>query len=266
MLLLLFSGTTGGTVNYSLTCDAGAYVLSGQAATLTRGYSLACDAGAYTLTGQDATLIYGHQLALDAGAYSLSGQDAILTRGYQLACDAGAYVLSGQDATLTYSPGGAPVNYTLSCDAGAYVLTGQDADLVYTSRATGGGVPKWNPYRPQGETEEQKRIRREAQGIIAKAKVKGADIPALFEQAKQVSGLIKADIDRLEKQAAEYQELLTKRRTQARIEAFAMAQNDALAQKQLQQALVEIQIQAELMAQQAEELDIVFIAVMLAAL
>ena len=158
-LLILFSGTTGGTVNYSLACDAGAYVLSCQAATLTRGYSLACDAGAYTLTGQNATLVYGHQLALDAGAYSLAGQDAILTRGYQLACNAGAYVLTGKDATLTYSPGGAPVNYTLTCDAGAYVLTGQDTDLVYTSRATGGGawpIFKLRNYHDEDEEEKKK--------------------------------------------------------------------------------------------------------------
>lgn len=51
-------------------------------------YTLACDAGAYVIAGQDATLVY------TPGA----GPTA-----YSLNCDAGAYVISGQAAILTWS-------------------------------------------------------------------------------------------------------------------------------------------------------------------
>lgn len=131
---------------------------------------------------------------------------------------------------------------------------------------TGGGVPHWNPYRPTGETEEQKRARREAQGIIQRAKQPKADIQELFKEAATVSTFLKSDIERLEKQAVEYQALIDQRRTKARAEALAIARNDALATRQLQAQLIEIQLMAERQAQQIEELDVVFMAVMLAAL
>lgn len=51
-------------------------------------YTLACDAGAYTISGQDATLVY------TPGATPVA---------YTLACEAGAYVISGQAATLVWS-------------------------------------------------------------------------------------------------------------------------------------------------------------------
>ena len=72
----------GGAGTYTLTCDVGAYVYTGQAATLNRGITLSCAAGAYTYAGQAATL----------------------NRGITLACAAGAYVYVGNDATLTYVP------------------------------------------------------------------------------------------------------------------------------------------------------------------
>ena len=89
---------------YTLTCDAGAFTLTGQDATFAVTRKLSCDAGAFTLTGQDAALNRGFYLAADAGAFTISGQDAALNRGFILACDAGAYTLTGVDATLTYTP------------------------------------------------------------------------------------------------------------------------------------------------------------------
>lgn len=47
-----------GTVNYTLTCNAGAYAYAGNDATLTVERLLALNAGAYAYTGQDATLTY----------------------------------------------------------------------------------------------------------------------------------------------------------------------------------------------------------------
>lgn len=75
---------SGSGTSYTLTCDAGAYVYSGQDATLTvvHNYVLDCDAGAYAYAGQDATLQ--------------------VIRNYALDCEVGAYLYAGQDATLTY--------------------------------------------------------------------------------------------------------------------------------------------------------------------
>jgi hypothetical protein len=53
-LLLALTGGGGGT-SHTLTCDAGAYALSGQAATFSVSRTLALDAGSYGLSGQDAT-------------------------------------------------------------------------------------------------------------------------------------------------------------------------------------------------------------------
>ncbi len=126
----------GGAVNYTLTCDAGAYVLAGQDATLTyiagaANYTLTCDAGAYALAGQAATLQRGYSLTCQAGAYVLSGQSATLQRGYSLICAPGSYTLAGVDATLTYTPGAGATNYVLICDAGVYALSGGSAALNY---------------------------------------------------------------------------------------------------------------------------------------
>lgn len=143
---------TGGLVNYTLTCDAGAYTYTGQAATFVFARKLALDAGSYTYTGQPATLAYGRtlslatgsytytgqavtfalerKLALAVGSYSYAGVAAVLTLAKKLALDAGAYNYAGNDATLTYSPGAGATNYTLTCDAGAYAYTGNAATFV----------------------------------------------------------------------------------------------------------------------------------------
>lgn len=123
--------------NYTLTCDVGAYTLTGVAAALRRGYTLTADVGAYAITGQSATVSRGYRITADVGTYSLTGQDATLNyvpgaANYSLTCDTGAYTLTGHDATLTYSAGTA--NYTLTCETGAYALTGVDAITSFGRR------------------------------------------------------------------------------------------------------------------------------------
>ena len=70
-------------------------------------YTLTCDAGAYVLAGQDAALKRGRVVSADAGAYALAGQDATLTyappNAYTLTCEAGAYAIGGQAATIAFS-------------------------------------------------------------------------------------------------------------------------------------------------------------------
>lgn len=84
MLLLLFSG--GGAAAYTLTGDAGSYVLAGQDATFAVAYAVDGDAGGYAIAGQDATFT----ISSGSTAYTLDGE-------------AGAFVIDGQDATFTLS-------------------------------------------------------------------------------------------------------------------------------------------------------------------
>ena len=102
------------------------------------------------------------------------------------------------------------------------------------------------------ETEEQKRLRREAQGIIQR--IKQADpvqSEPLLDEAKSVSSELQSAIAELEALAETYKN---------RIEA-QQASEEALALRTL---LIEAQLQAELLQQQAEELDVAYIFMMLA--
>lgn len=121
---LLLAVTTGGATNYTLTCAAGAYTYTGQAATLSVAHSLVCAAGAYIYTGQAATLNVVHSLV----------------------CSAGAYTYTGNAATLSYVPGTGAVHYTLTCDAGSYVYTGNDTTLAYVAGVA--YIPSGGSYRP----------------------------------------------------------------------------------------------------------------------
>jgi len=145
---------SGGAVNYTLVCDVGAYVYTGQAATLTLARKLDLATGAYVYTGQAATLTVARRLALATGAYVYTGQAASLTVARKLSLAAGAYAYVGQAATLTYVAG--KVNYVLTCVAGAYAISGQDATLVYVSGTPtavvtggGGGGLRYSGKRPK---------------------------------------------------------------------------------------------------------------------
>lgn len=129
-----------------------------------------------------------------------------------------------------------------------------------------GGVPPWNPYATRGETEEQKRTRRLAQGIIKQAQKPLADVEKLANKAKEISRKLQRDAEAYELEARQLSIELA-RAYDARLKTAAMnALNDALATRQLEQQLVIAQVHAEMARQQIEELDVVFMAVMLAAL
>ena len=121
-----------------------------------------------------------------------------------------------------------------------------------------GGVKKLN-LRAQFrgvETEDQKRLRREAAGIIARAKkAEPADIYGLQVEAEDVSGQLQDAIAQLELAASAFTaELRAKEAKKATIDA-----------KRLQLLLVDAQLQIETMQQQVEELDVAFIVMMIAA-
>ncbi len=214
------------------------------------------------------------RLLLETGDLLLleTGDDLLLessTPGgtaYTLACDAGSYTITGQDATLVYTPGATPTAYTLACEAGAYSIAGQDANLLWSGSAVPklGGSPGWNPYEKRGETEEQKRTRRIAQGIIREAQKPAADIAKLSKKAATVSEKLRADVAYYEAEAAKYATEIEQ--SKQAIALVMQAKNDALATRQLEQRMIAAQLQAEAAAQQAEELDVVFLAVMLAAM
>lgn len=227
-------GLTGGnavvTVQRKLTGNAGAYSLSGGSATLTKSagavaYALTGDAGVYSLTGGTAGLVVNRSLVGDAGSYSLTGGDAVLTK-------------TGITA------------YTLLADAGVYALSGGDAVLSWSGevQVRQGGLGKLRAQLRKTETEEQKRLRREAQGIIQRIQ-QGEVLP---DEAADVSKQLQEQIARLEIQAAQYQAELNQQRTLARMQ-------------ELQSLLIAAQLQAEQAQQQIEELDVAFVMFMLAA-
>jgi hypothetical protein len=83
----VFKGGGGGTA-YTLTADAGAYAVTGTAATLTAQHRMTVDAGSYLVTGTAATLT------------------ASIHTHYTLSALSGSYLITGTRATLRWS--GAP--------------------------------------------------------------------------------------------------------------------------------------------------------------
>lgn len=106
------------------------------------------------------------------------------------------------------------------------------------------------------ETEDQKRLRREASGIITRAKkAEPADIYGLQVEAEDVSGQLQEAIAQLELAASAFT-------AEMRAKEAAKATKDA---KRLQLLLITAQSQLEAMQQQVEELDAVFVFMMIAA-
>jgi hypothetical protein len=117
------------TINYTLTCANGSYSYTGVAASLKVAHRLTCNVGAYTYTGIVASLNVAHRLTCAVGAYAYTGVAASLKVVHSLTCNAGSYSYVGKDATLTYSAGSTA--YSLACNVGSYAYTGQVATLTY---------------------------------------------------------------------------------------------------------------------------------------
>lgn len=149
MLLPLLLGQGTASPNYTLTCQAGSYTVTGVSAVLLKKRTLTASAGSYTQTGVSAILKKGRTLTASAGSYSLTGVSVTLSKNRKLTANAGSYSLTGVSATLlrsklitaqagaysqtgvsaniTYTPGS--VNYTLTAQSGSYSLTGISATL-----------------------------------------------------------------------------------------------------------------------------------------
>lgn len=109
------------------------------------------------------------------------------------------------------------------------------------------------------ETEEQKRVRREAQGIIKRLKtvesVPQKQVVELLDDSREVSRQLQRVIDEFSIAAALYQQEFERQEALKQIER-------AIAFRQL---LIDAQLQAEQYQQQMEELDIAYIICMIAA-
>lgn len=141
-------------------------------------YTLTCDAGAFVLAGAGA--YSSRVMPLDTGAFALAGQDAGFTynpvaQDYTLTCDPGSFVLSGQAATF-------PRDYVLHAATGAFTFTGNDTYVPPGTQASAGGRnrrPKYVAYingkRHVGESDYIQRVIEEfaetqAQKTVTKAK------------------------------------------------------------------------------------------------
>lgn len=138
--------------NYTLTCDVGAYVYTGIAASVGVARKLPCATGAYAYAGLTATVGVARKLPCATGAYSYSGLAATLTVQRRLSAATGSYAIAGQAATLG-------VARKLALATGAYVYTGQAATLTYVANVPA-APPLVFPYFPDVEVMAKQRKRK----------------------------------------------------------------------------------------------------------
>jgi hypothetical protein len=106
------------------------------------------------------------------------------------------------------------------------------------------------------ETEEQKLLRREAQGIIKRIKkAEPQEAAQLIDESADISRQLQEAITAFNQAAARYQVQLEEKEAQRAQEQAQM----------LQLLLIDAQLQAEQLQQQVEELDVAYMMMMLAA-
>ncbi len=129
--IAITGNAAGLSVNRTLTADAGALAIAGSAATLAFNRALIADTANVAITGNAASLVFTpvggptYTLPADSASIAISGAATSLVRGYNLALDAGAVSISASDAALM-------ATRKLIADAYAAVIAGADATLTYT--------------------------------------------------------------------------------------------------------------------------------------
>lgn len=106
----------------TMAAETAAFAHTGQNAGLSSGFNLAADTGSFAETGVDASLIAARSLTAEVGSVAHTGVAASLINARHLGADVGDFVHTGQD--VTFSAGVA-----LTADTGAFTETGQDAAL-----------------------------------------------------------------------------------------------------------------------------------------
>lgn len=118
---------------YSLTVNAGAFLLSGASAGLLAGRKIVAAAGSFTLTGADAGLLRGLRFAANAASFTLAGASAAFVYGRKIVADAGSFALTGASAGLIAAR-------RMAADAGSFVLAGADAALSVARKIIAGAA------------------------------------------------------------------------------------------------------------------------------
>ena len=179
----------------------------------------------------------------------------------------GTTTVIGTSATTNANDASAASGWAGAVSGTAAVTNANDAAQAsgtveggFAFGGTGGGLAQIKPR----ESDEQKRTRRIAQGIIREAQKPSADVGKLAKKAEKVSAQLRSDVSYYEAEAAKYAKEIEQ--SKQAIALVMQARNDALATRQLEQRMIQAQLLAEAAAQQIEELDVVFMAVMLAAL
>jgi hypothetical protein len=124
---------SAGMAWYSTTANGDDWVGTGEV--VSSSYTLSADAGAYALSGTAATLRAARRLVASGGADTTTGTAATLKAARRLTAAPTAYAYTGTDATLTKSGGG---SHTLVAAAGAYAVTGVDVSLRAARRLVAG--------------------------------------------------------------------------------------------------------------------------------
>ena len=102
-VFVLAGQPAGLKVERRLAAEAGAFVMSGKAASLERGYKVGAEVGTFALAGQAATLRVSRRISAAAGAFNFTGIAARLIQSRSMDAEAGVFNLAGQAATLRYS-------------------------------------------------------------------------------------------------------------------------------------------------------------------
>jgi len=123
---------TYSAATYTLTAEAGSYVLTGQAAGLLKSNLIVIGAGSYVITGTAVSLFKGRLLTIEPGSCVLTGMAVSLLKSNLLSMGAGSYTVTGQAVTLTYTP---VSEYVLTAGVGSYVVIGKAAVLRYIAEA-----------------------------------------------------------------------------------------------------------------------------------
>lgn len=115
------------TADYTLTADAGNYVLTGNASAFNRTYVLAGNAGSYSYSGTAANLLSSRKLIADTRSYSYTGQASTFAVNRRLSGEAVNYALTGQAATFR-------ATRQLVADTGGFTYSGSTSGLYYNRK------------------------------------------------------------------------------------------------------------------------------------
>lgn len=123
---------------YTITADAGAFTLTGNAANLISGKYVAADVGAFTLTGNAASLVYSpvanYSVAANTGVFTMTGKDVGFLVGHDIAVGTGVFTMTGGATGLSLTHLG------ITANTGAFSFVGNQAGLFlgkYLSTNTG---------------------------------------------------------------------------------------------------------------------------------